>query len=334
MAIDHRFFSVNPSTAAALAQLTGCELHGDGDRPVTDAAPVSKAGEGALTFLGGAQDGDDMPWLVGSVVVTTAALCSTLPDGVVCLVSDAPRRDFAAALASIVAERQGVWRQHPGGDWPEVEVGPAVIVGDDVEIGRGSVIGAGAVIHQGVRIGRNCRIDANAVLSHCDLGDGVVVGAGSVIGGAGFGFEITPDGPVRLSHVGTVTIGDSSCIGAGCAVDRGTLGPTAIGRQVMIDNLVHIAHNCRIGDRAVLAAQVGLAGGAVIDEGAMLAGQAGVSSQVTVGKGAVVMGQSGVTKDVADNMTVVGFPATEAREAWRERAALRRLIAKSSQRKE
>ena len=334
MAIDPRFFSLTTSTAAALAQLTGCELRGDGNRPVMDAAPVSMAGEGDLTFLAGAQSADDMAGLAGAVIVTTADLCSALPDGIVCLVSDAPRRDFATALASIVAERQGVWRQQPGGDWPEVEVGPAVVVGEDVDIGKGSVIGAGAVIHHGVRIGRNCRIDANAVLSHCDLGDDVVIGAGSVIGGAGFGFEITPDGPVMLPHVGTVSIGDTSRVGAGCAIDRGTLGPTAIGRQVMIDNLVHIAHNCRIADRAVLAAQVGLAGGAVIDEGAMLAGQAGVSSQVTVGRGAIVMGQSGVTKDVADNMTVVGFPATEAREAWRERAALRRLIAKSSQRKE
>jgi UDP-3-O-[3-hydroxymyristoyl] glucosamine N-acyltransferase len=334
MAIDPRFFSVTPSTAASLARLAGCELRGDGDRPVTDAAPVSMAGEGDLTFLAGAKGVGDMALSADAVVVTTADLCSALPDGMVCLVSDAPRRDFATALSSLVAERQGGWRQQTGDDWPEVEVGPAVVVGDDVELGKGSVIGAGAVIHHGVRIGRNCRIDANVVLSHCDLGDDVVIGAGSVIGGAGFGFEITPDGPVRIPHVGTVAIGDSSCVGAGCAIDRGTLGQTAIGRQVMIDNLVHIAHNCLVGDRAVLAAQVGLAGGAMIGEGAMLAGQAGVSSQVTVGRGAVVMGQSGVTKDVSDNMTVVGFPATEAREAWRERAALRRLIAKSSQRKE
>ena len=79
----------------------------------------------------------------------------------------------------------------------------------------------------------------------------------------------------------------------------------------------------------MLAAQVGLAGGAVVGEAAMLAGQAGVSSQVTIGKGAIVMGQSGVTKDVPDHITVVGFPAAEAREAWRERAALRRLLATS-----
>ena len=114
MAIDPRFFSLSTSTAAALAQLTGCELSGDGDRPVTDAAPVSMAGDGDLTFLSGAQGADDMAGLAGAVIVTTADLCSALPDGTVCLVSDAPRRDFATALASLVAERQGVWRQHPG----------------------------------------------------------------------------------------------------------------------------------------------------------------------------------------------------------------------------
>ena len=180
-----------------------------------------------------------------------------------------------------------------------------------------------------MEIGRNCRIGANAVLSHCRLGDEVRIGANNVIGGSGFGFEITDEGPVLLEHVGSVEIGRSSRIGAGCTIDRGTLGRTKIGESVMIDNLVHIAHNCIIGDRAVLAAQAGLAGGAILGEGAILAGQAGVGSQVTVGKGAIVMGQSGVTKDVPDHTTVVGFPAEETRKVWRERAALRRLLGSS-----
>lgn len=334
MAVDSRFFRLTPSSAYDLARLVDCEVRGDGQRMVVDVAPMSRAGDGDLTFLSGEQGRLDMAGLAGAVVVTTADLCASLPAEAVCLISDAPRRDFAAALAVLTADRKGGWRNQPDADWPGVEIGPGVVAGEDVVIGEGSVIGPGVVIHHGVRIGRRCRIDPNAVLSHCDLADDVVVGAGSVIGGSGFGFEVTPDGPVHLPHVGTVRIGDSSRIGAGCAIDRGTLGPTVIGRLVMIDNLVHIAHNCRIGDRAVLAAQVGLAGGAVIGEAAMLAGQAGVSSQVTVGNGAVVMGQSGVTKDVADNVTVVGFPAAEAREAWRERAALRRLIARSRETKE
>ena len=333
MAIEPRFFHLTPASVNDLANVTGCEVRGDGAQMIVNAAAVAMAGEGDLTFLTDAQR-DSVERLAGGVVVTTPDLCALLPAGVACLLSEAPRRDFALALASLITDRPGVWRDQADGRWPGVQIGPGVVVGEDVDIGEGSVIGPGAVIHHGVRIGRRCRIDPNAVLSHCDLADDVVIGAGSVIGGAGFGFEITPDGPVHLPHVGTVTIDASSRIGASCTIDRGTLGPTMIGRQVMIDNLVHIAHNCVIGNRAVLAAQVGLAGGAVIGEAAMLAGQAGVSSHVTVGTGAIVMGQSGVTKDVADNITVVGFPATEARDAWRERAALRRLIAKSSQRKE
>jgi len=334
MAIDPHFFSVTVQDAATLARLADCELRGNGDLMVTNAAPVQRAGAGDLTFLGDDMGPDVMSRLGGAIVVTTADLCVSLPDSCVCLLTDKPRRDFAKALAALVTERPDEWLDQPSAALPGVSIGPGAAIGVDVEIGDGSIIAPGAVIHSGVRIGRKCRVDAQAVLSHCMLGDGVVVGAATVIGGPGFGFEVTPDGPVHLPHVGTVIIGDASRIGAGCAIDRGTLGMTAIGRQVMIDNHVHIAHNCQIDDRVVLAAQVGLAGGASIGEGAMLAGQAGVSSQVTIGKGAIVMGQSGVTKDVGDNMTVVGFPATEARDAWRERAALRRLIAKSSQRKE
>jgi len=334
MAIDPHFFSVTVQQASTLARLVGCEVRGDGDRLVTNAAPVEAAGAGDLTFLGDDMGPGVMSRLGAAIVVTTADLSAVLPESCVCLLSDKPRRDFAKALAALVTDNPDDWLDQPSTAIPGVQIGPGATIGVDVEIGDGSIIAPGAVIHSGVRIGRQCRVDAHAVLSHCVLGDNVVVGAASVIGGPGFGFEVTPDGPVHLPHVGTVTIGDASRIGAGCAIDRGTLGVTAIGCQVMIDNHVHVAHNCQLGDRAVLAAQVGLAGGVRIGEGAMLAGQAGVSSQVAIGKGAIVMGQSGVTKDVGDDMTVVGFPATEAREAWRERAALRRLIAKSSQRKE
>ena len=334
MAIDPRFFSLKRCSAASVAENIGCDLRGDGQRMVEDVAPAAVADKGDLTFLTGVKSTGASTRLGAAVVVTTAELASSLPKGCVCLISDAPRRDFARALAMLVVERQGAWRDPSAVSWSGVEIGPGVTVGEGVDIGEGTIIGPGVVIHHGVRIGKDCRIDANAVLSHCDLGNRIVVGAASVVGGPGFGFEITPDGPVHLPHVGTVTIGDFSHIGAGSTVDRGTLGPTEIGRKVMIDNLVHIAHNSVIGDRAVLAAQVGLAGGVTVGEGAMLAGQAGVSSQVSIGKGAVVMGQSGVTKDVADGMTVVGFPATEARDAWRERAALRRVIAKSRETKE
>lgn len=329
MAIDERFFLFSPRAAVDVAAPLNLEIQGAGDRMITGAAPLQEAGRGDLVFVG--SDVADLPkgGLAGAVVIAGADAMTALSGDAVVIVSESPRRDFALALAQLVSERDADTGLGPASAVPDVRIDPGVSAGNNVEIGPGSVVEAGAVLHHGVIIGANCHIGANAVLSHCRLEDQVTIGANCVIGGHGFGFEVTPEGAVLLPHIGSVRIGRGSRIGSGCTVDRGTLGPTSIGRGVMMDNLVHVAHNCVIGENAVLAAQVGLAGGAVIGRGAMLAGQVGVSSKISVGDGAVVMGQSGVTKDVPAHTTVVGFPAVEAREAWRERAALRRLIAKS-----
>lgn len=325
MAIDRKFFSVSACSLDRLAEVATASVVGAPVTEAVDAAPLDEAATGDLTFMTGEPDDAVCSRLHGVVVITTAQLAQRLPESCAALVCAKPRLGFANALALMVDE---IADSHDGlSEYPcAVSVGTSASIAANVALGEGTRIDQGVVIHQGVEVGRNCHIGANAVLSHCRIGDGVSVGANTVIGAAGFGFEISSDGPVVLPHVGTVEIGPQTMIGAGCTIDRGTLASTRIGRQVMIDNLVHIAHNCVIEDRAVLAAQVGLAGGVQIGSGAMLAGQAGVSSQIRVGKGAIVMGQSGVTKDVPDEMTVVGFPAEEAREVWRERAALRRLL--------
>ena len=329
MAIDRSFFSVTAQGVDALAGVAGADIVQGADRQAVDAAPVSEAGPGHLCFLTERADMKLIARLSGAVVITTPTLAEELPEDCAVLVCGNPRLGFARALGLMVAE---IGACHPPQQAVTIDgltVGNNVSVGENVSIGKGTISEPGVVIQQGVEIGRNSRIGANAVLSHCRLGDEVRIGANNVIGGSGFGFEITDEGPVLLEHVGSVEIGRSSRIGAGCTIDRGTLGRTKIGESVIIDNLVHIAHNCIVGDRAVLAAQAGLAGGAILGEGAILAGQVGVSSQVTVGKGAIVMGQSGVTKDVPAHTTVVGFPAEETRKVWRERAALRRLLGSS-----
>jgi len=332
MAVDQRFFILSACRLDRLATAASATLSGANLDQVSGAAPLDEARAGDLTFMSSDPGGETCARLQGVAVITTAELANRLPADCAALLCDAPRLGFARALALMVSPVPDNHDAVPDLQ-ATVSVAPTAVISGNVTVGDGTRIDPGAVIHQGVEIGRNCHIGSNAVLSHCRVGDSVSIGANSVIGGAGFGFEITADGPVALPHVGSVVIGEQTQIAAGCTIDRGTLGMTRIGRQVMIDNLVHVAHNCVIEDRAVLAAQVGLAGGARIGSGAMLAGQAGVSSQIRVGKGAIVMGQSGVTKDVPDGMTVVGFPAEEAREAWRERAALRRLLRSSGNKK-
>ena len=329
MAIDRNFFSVTAQSVDALAVAAGADISQGSGMVAEDAVPVSDAGPGHLCFLTDRAEEAVIAGISGAVVITTQAMADRLPQDCAVLVCDNPRLGFARALALMVADIGACHPPLQAAPIDGVTLGNNVSIGEKVSVGKGTIIEPGVVIHQGVEIGRNCRIEANAVLSHCRLGDDVRIGANNVIGGSGFGFEITQDGPVLLPHVGSVEIGKGSRTGAGCTIDRGTLGMTRIGVSVMIDNLVHIAHNCVVGDRAVLAAQTGLAGGAVIGEGAILAGQAGVGSQVNIGKGAIVMAQSGVTKDVPERTTVVGFPAEETRKVWRERAALRRLLGSS-----
>jgi len=202
-------------------------------------------------------------------------------------------------------------------------------LGDGVVIGAGSVIEAGAVIQSGVVIGANCHIGANSVLSHCDIASNVTIGAGTVVGDSGFGFVMTKDGAIRLPHVGIVRIADGCGIGNQCSIDRGSLGDTVLGRSVMIDNMCHIAHNVQIGDRSIMAGQCGISGSVTIGADVQIGGQVGIAQHVTIGDGAVLTARSGVIKDVLPNTQMAGFPAVEAGQYWRERAALRR-VSKSS----
>ena len=342
MSLETRFFDVVPHTAESLAIAIGATLNGNPQATVSGAAPFAEVQDGDLTFLADKAGAGDTPAdaqaEMAAIVITTAALGDRLTGFAARLIVDRPRLGFAHAMTCLVPDTS------PGMVTPAdqnqdrfkgqdrskgVVIGPGVMCGTSVKIGAGSRIDAGAIIHNGVEIGHNCHIGANSVLSHCTLGDDVTIQPNAVIGSAGFGFEITDDGPVQLPHVGSVIIGNGVLIGAGCCIDRGTMGPTCIGDQAMLDNLVHVAHNCVIGERAILTAQIGLAGGALIGAGAMMGGQAGVGPATRVGKGAVVMAQSGVTKDIEDGATVAGFPASDVRKMWRERAAIRRLLAQS-----
>jgi UDP-3-O-[3-hydroxymyristoyl] glucosamine N-acyltransferase len=128
-----------------------------------------------------------------------------------------------------------------------------------------------------------------------------------------------------MPHVGRCIIEDEVEIGSNSCVDRGSIDDTVIGRGTKIDNLVHIAHNVRVGQRCLFMMGVGVAGSVRIGDDAILAGQAGVVHHVAIGRGARVASQAGVTGDVPDQATVSGFPARPHREFMRGQAATYRL---------
>jgi UDP-3-O-[3-hydroxymyristoyl] glucosamine N-acyltransferase len=187
---------------------------------------------------------------------------------------------------------------------------PNVTVLDDSSIGNQTIIWSGTVIRERCRIGNNCIIHPNVT-----------------IGADGFGYRPSPDGRslVKIPQIGTVRIGNSVEIGAGSCIDRGKFNATTIGDGTKIDNLVQIAHNCKIGRSCVMAGQSGLAGSVTLGDGVMVGGGARVRDHVTIGDGAKLGGNAGVINDVAPGKTVFGFPADDYRKTLRLWAAQKRL---------
>src|SRR5437868_3137164 len=174
------------------------------------------------------------------------------------------------------------------------QIDAGAIIGPEVEIGARCHIGANVVLGAGIVLGDDCRIAANSSISYALIGARVEIATGVSIGSQGFGFVPGPKGLVRVLQLGRVIIEDDVEIGANCAIDRGATGDTVIGAGSVLDNLVHIGHNVRLGRSCVICGQVGIAGSTVVGDGVMMGGQVGVSDHLTIGAGARIAAKSGV----------------------------------------
>ena len=175
------------------------------------------------------------------------------------------------------------------------------------------------VIGKGVEIGKNCIIKNNVIIKNSLIKNNVVICDNTIIGTTGFGFDIKKRGSSFLSpQIGIVIIDDNVHIGSGCTIDRGKIDYTYVGKNSMIDNLVHIAHNVEIGENACIAAQTGISGSVVIGKNVTVGGQVGFAGHIKIGHNVIVAGKSGVTKNISDNSIVAGFPAIDIKE-WKRK---------------
>jgi UDP-3-O-[3-hydroxymyristoyl] glucosamine N-acyltransferase len=205
----------------------------------------------------------------------------------------------------------------------DVTVKPNAVVDACARIDRGTTIGASAFIGPGVTIGCDSTINSGVSVYHdCVIGSRVIIHSGAVIGSDGFGFVPDPDGHLKVPQNGNVVIKDDVEIGAGCTIDRAVTGSTVIGCFSKLDNLVHIAHNVRVGSGCLIAAQTGVAGSTVIGSGVTFGGQSGITGHITIGDGAVIAAQAGVTKNIPSGLTVSGYPARSHKKSLRVNAAL------------
>ncbi|HEX5884466.1 MAG TPA: UDP-3-O-(3-hydroxymyristoyl)glucosamine N-acyltransferase [Pyrinomonadaceae bacterium] len=174
-------------------------------------------------------------------------------------------------------------------------VGPNVCIGEYTRVGAYTRLEAGVVLGANVTVGDDCVLHPNVVLyDGVSIGTRVILHAAVCIGADGFGYVRHELGYQKFPQVGTVLIEDDVEIGAHTCVDRAALGRTRIGRGTKLDNMVHVGHNCDIGERVVIAAQTGISGSVVIEDDAVIGGQVGFGDHTRVQKGAIIGSKAGI----------------------------------------
>jgi UDP-3-O-[3-hydroxymyristoyl] glucosamine N-acyltransferase len=215
-----------------------------------------------------------------------------------------------------------------------VSVEARVVVGANVSVGSNTRLGAGSVIGAGVNIGSDCDIYPNVTIyPGVKIGDRVIIHAGAVLGSDGFGYvrDKATGHYEKFPQVGHLEIEDDVEIGANVTIDRGALEVTRIARGAKIDNLVHIGHNCHIGEDVVIAAQTGLSGSVTIERNALLGGQVGIGEGARIEEGVMLGGQGGVLPGKVlrgKGVAFWGTPARPLREYLKQLAAMARLSRK------
>lgn len=322
-------------------KLGGTLVQGDPEWLIESVSSCEHAGAFDLVFA------DSAPSVIqalagnaGAVVLKPGATPS-YPHGKCVVESGNPRLWFSRA-AKLVAPRPLATGVHPRAVVSAdvllgvgVSVGPGAVLEAGVQVGENTRIDAAAVIGHGVRIGADCRIHARVVIyPGATLGDRVVVHAGAVLGADGFGYvrDAASGAYTQFPQQGTLVLEDDVEVGANSTIDRGALRETRVRRGAKIDNLVHVGHNCEIGEDVILVALTGISGSSTIGKGAVLAGQVGIGDHVHVGAGVILGGQAGVlsgktlTADAQPPGTVLwGTPARPLKQVLREQATLTRL---------
>ena len=313
-------------TLGELARRFGLTCSGNADRRITGLATLANAGPQDLAFLANRKYLPQLSRTGAAAVILHPDLADQCP--IDCLLSESPYVAFARvthlfdrAPAPAPGVNQSAVISPDAAVHPEASVGPHAVVEAGAELGPGVVIGAGVYIGHDSRLGAGTRVYPNAVIYHdVHIGEGCVIHSQAVLGADGFGFAPGEEGWEKICQLGGVRIGDGVEIGACTTVDRGALDHTVIEDGAIIDNLVQIAHNCRIGKNTAIAGCTGLAGSTIIGANCTLAGGVGVVGHVEICDNVHVTGMTMVTKSITEPGSYSsGTPMTPTRE-WKRSA--------------
>lgn len=267
-------------TVQELAEIVAGRVVGDGETQIERIADLDQAGEGEIAYV------DNEKFFATALASKASCLIvpqgDKFPDRTLIEVKN-PKLAFALIGAELYPTRR------PG------SIHPSAVVAETAEVSPTAYIGPNVTIGEHVRVGDECVLHPNVVLyDGVTIGNRVILHAGVCVGADGFGYVRHEHGYQKFPQIGTVVIEDDVELGAYTCVDRAALGRTRIGRGTKLDNMVHVGHNCDIGERVVIAAQTGISGSVVIEDDAVIGGQVGFGDHTRVQKGAIIGSKAGI----------------------------------------
>ncbi|MHA2033207.1 MAG: UDP-3-O-(3-hydroxymyristoyl)glucosamine N-acyltransferase [Candidatus Kariarchaeaceae archaeon] len=274
--LDVKVLSMNAINIAKANQITFCNRYGEiGEKMISETS--------------------------ASIIICPIEIKDVLTrfEGKTLLFTSNPRLAFIKVCSQFfpIEKRTGIHSTAVIGENCEISkdayIGKLVTIGDSVKIGPRTIIHDGVNIYDRVTIGENC-----------------IIHSGTVIGADGFSYEKDENSEyIKFPHYGGVLIGNNVEVGANTCIDRGSLSNTIIEDGVKIDNLIHVAHNVKIGKNSVVIALSMIGGSTIIEENAWIAPSASLRNKIIIGKNSLVGLGAVVTKNVPAGTTVMGVPA-------------------------
>lgn len=324
-------------TVGEIAKMLNAIVEGDPSVPITGPAKIEEGQPGMLTFLANPKYEHYVYKTMASAVLVDKNFSPSQPVDAVLIRVDNVYASVGQLLKWYESRGQNGNSTmtstssksiHGSADIaPDVVVGPHCIIDANASIDQGCELIGQVYIGAGVKIGKRCKFYPGVrIQSNTQIGDDCVFYDNVVIGSDGFGYSKSEAGYEKIPQVGIVRVGNKVEIGAGSVVDRAVMGETVIEDGVIIDNLVHIAHNVVIGESTAIAAQTGIAGSTKIGKNCVIGGQVGIAGHLSVADGTMIQAKSGLSKTITEeNSKLFGYPAIEYHAYLKSYAHFKRL---------
>ena len=292
-------------TLGELAKATNAEVVDNSDCHINNLSTIDNASEGSITFLTNQKYLHSLDNCMASAIVVSKEFKEDNRFNF--LKSEDPYLTYAKLSKIFKYEEESLSPSiHESAVISELSS-----IGNNVHIGPNVFIGPNCSIKDNVFIHANCSIVKNvSISSNC------LIHPGCVLGSDGFGFAPSQNGYVKIEQLGGLKIGKNVEIGANCSIDRGALDDTEIKDGVILDNLIHIAHNVILGEDSAIAASCAIAGSTKIGKNFRMGGLSGVLGHLEICDDVSVGAHTLITKDIQEPGDYVGIMPAQSHKNW------------------